>query len=97
MMNKSLVQMAAEIVTAQAAGERMSADEIDAALKKTYQSLRSLETQEAGAAPEMPEAAVPVAPEAEVAVEPKAAVAVAPEASIQENKIICLECLPHMI
>jgi predicted transcriptional regulator len=68
--------MAAEIVTAQVAVERMSADEIDAALKKTYQSLRSLEAQEAGAAPEMPEATV----------------AVEPKASIQKNKIICLEC-----
>ena len=78
-MEKSLVEMAAEIVKAQARVTRMSAEELDAALRKTYESLKGIKTQEEDGVAGMP---MPEAP----------AVAVKPKASIQRNKVICLEC-----
>jgi len=71
--------MAADIVTAQAGVTRMSAEELSEALAKAYESLKRIKDQEEGIAPEIP------APGA-------AAVAIEPKASIQQNKIICLEC-----
>ena len=77
-MEKSLVEMAAEIVKAQAGVTRMTPEELDAALRGTYESLKALQTQEEGAG-EVPT--------------PKArAAAVEPKASIQRNRVICLEC-----
>jgi predicted transcriptional regulator len=76
MMERSLVEMAAEIVKAQAAVTRMSAEEVDAALIKMYQSLRGIKAQEEGVSVETPGGAL----------------AVAPKTSIQRTKIICLEC-----
>jgi predicted transcriptional regulator len=76
MMNRSLVEMAAEIVKAQAAVARMSAEEVDVALIKTFESLRGMKAQEEGVSVETPGGAP----------------AVAPKTSIQRNKVICLEC-----
>jgi len=78
-MAKTLTEMAADIVTAQAGVTRMPADELSEALTKTYDSLRRLKDFEEGISAEMPAAA-------------PAAVAMEPKASIQRNKIICLEC-----
>lgn len=78
-MAKSLVEMAAEIVTAQAGVTRMSLEEISDGLVKAYESLRRLKAQETGAGVEMP-------------VSEARAVTIEPKASIQRNKIICLEC-----
>ena len=75
-MAKSLTEMAAEIVTAQAGVTRMSSDEMAEALIKAYASLKRLKAQDEGIAVEMPGAA----PQVE------------PKASILRNKIICLEC-----
>lgn len=78
-MAKTLTEMAAEIVKAQAGVTRMSAEELSEALAKTYESLKRVKDFEEGVAAETP---------------PRAAVAIPtePEASIQQNKIICLEC-----
>jgi predicted transcriptional regulator len=54
-MAKSLTEMAAEIVAAQASHAAMSADEMDAALKKTFEALQQLKGLELMG--EMPEAA----------------------------------------
>ena len=54
-MAKSLTEMAAEIVAAQASHAAMSADEMDAALKKTFEALQQLKGLEAMG--EMPEGA----------------------------------------
>jgi predicted transcriptional regulator len=75
-MEKTLVEMAAEIVQAQAGETRMTPEEIADALNKTYEALRSLKAKE-GALAEEP------------AVEKKP---VQGKASIQKGKVICLEC-----
>jgi len=75
-MAKTLVEMAAEIVRAQAGETRMTPDEIVHALSKTYEALRSVRQKEEG-------------PVEEPAVEKKA---VQGKASIQKGKVICLEC-----
>jgi len=75
-MEKSLLEMAAEIVKAQASVTRMSAEELDAVLRKTYESLKSLKDQEEGVAAEATAKAV----------------AIEPKSSIQQSKVICLEC-----
>ena len=78
-MAKSLTEMAADIVTAQAGATRMLAEELSDALTKAYESLKRIKDQEEGIAPEIPVSGV-------------VAVAIEPKASIQQNKIICLEC-----
>ena len=75
-MEKTLVEMAAEIVRAQAGQTRMTPDEIAEALNKTYEALKSVKAKEEQ-----------VAEEPAVARE-----AVEGKASIQKNKVICLEC-----
>jgi len=77
-MTKTLTEMAADIVRAQAGVTRMSAEELSEALTKTFDSLKWVKSQEEGDV-----AGVPA---------PGAAVAMEPKASIQRNKIICLEC-----
>lgn len=78
-MAKTLTELAADIVKAQAGVTRMSADELSEALTKTYDSLKRMKGQEEGVA-------------AGISVSEAAAVAMEPKASIQRNKIICLEC-----
>jgi len=48
-MMKSLTEMAADIVQAQASHAAMSAEEMDAALKRTFDALKSIKTIEEGA------------------------------------------------
>ena len=75
-MAKSLVEMAAEIIAAQASQSRMSLEEIADGLKKTYSVLQGIRFQEEGG-PKAVEGKPPGR---------------APWASIQRNKVICLEC-----
>jgi predicted transcriptional regulator len=77
-MSKTLVEMAAEIVTAQCSATGMNTEEVNAALAETFNVLRKL--QQAETAEDGGDAAVAGKP------------AVAPEKSILKNKIICLEC-----
>ncbi len=58
-MAKSLTEMAAEIVAAQAGHTAMSADEMEAALRKTFDSLKSIKAIEEGAAEAEPAAIDP--------------------------------------
>ena len=78
-MAKSLTEMAAGIVTAQAGVTRMSAEELSEALTKSYESLKRIKDHEEGVATEIPALGA-------------AAVAIEPKASIQQNRVICLEC-----
>ena len=78
-MAKTLAEMAAEIVKAQAGVTRMSAEELSEALAKTFDSLKRMKDQEEGGVAEIP-------------VSDAASVVVEPAASIQQNRIICLEC-----
>ena len=75
-MDKTLVEMAAEIVQAQAGQTSMTPEEIVDALSKTYEGLKSVKAREEGLAEEP-------------AVEKKA---VQGKAYIQRDKVICLEC-----
>jgi len=75
-MAKSLVEMAAEIIAAQASQSRMTPDEITEGLQKTYEALQRIQSREEG----VPEAVPEKLPRP------------TPSASIQRNKIICLEC-----
>jgi predicted transcriptional regulator len=85
-MNKKLLEIAADLVQAQAANARMSAEEVEAALMRTYNTLVKMQQAEqegksvdSAAAPvEKVEESAPQLPE--------------PAKSIQRNKVVCLEC-----
>lgn len=76
-MNKSLVEMTAEIVQSQINSRDMTNDEIKAALHETFQTLKSLQ-----------EAEVSGLPVAQATTKPS----LSPEKSIQKNRVVCLEC-----
>lgn len=76
-MSKSLVEMASEIVAAQARHAPMSPDEISSGVRKVFTILQQLQALEAG----LPSLAEGEAPGK-----------VAPQDSIQRHRIICLEC-----
>ncbi len=80
-MSKSLVEMAAEIITAQTSASGMNTEEINQALQQTFSVLKNLQHQET----------CDVAGEEGTATD-SGKPAVAPEKSILKNKIICLEC-----
>ncbi len=76
-MNKSLVELTAEIVQSQSSTKNMTFDELQTALKDTFVTLQQLHRIETGD---------------EATQEPEAPKAVSPEKSILRNKIICIEC-----
>ena len=78
-MAKTLTEMVADIVAAQAGVARMSAEEMSEALTKAYESLKRIKSLEEGMVSE----AVAIG---------AVAVPMEPKASIQRNRIICLEC-----
>ena len=80
-MAKTLVEMAAEIVTAQASNTQMSSEEISDALKRLFLTLKDIKDKEEG-----------VFSSFEVVSMEKGHIAGEPKDSIQRNKIICLEC-----
>lgn len=80
-MSKTLVEMAAEIVTAQASNSQMSSEEISDTLKKLFFTLKDIKDKEEGGGTLF-----------EVAGIEKGQVVVEPKDSIQRNKIVCLEC-----
>ncbi len=76
-MGKSLVEMAADLVSTQINTTEMNTDEISQALNSTFQTLKNLQDaeisgQQVGDAQTKP--------------------AMDPAKSIQKNKIVCLEC-----
>ncbi len=76
-MNKSLVEMTAEIIQSQISSTEMTTDELKTALKDTFQTLKSLQDIETIGT--------------EIPVEESGPV-MEPKKSIQRNKVICLEC-----
>lgn len=76
-MSKSLVEMASEIVAAQARHAPMSPEEISEGVKKVFMMLQQLQTLEAG----MPGHS-----------DSEGLTRVTPQDSIQRNRVICLEC-----
>jgi predicted transcriptional regulator len=76
-MPKSLVEMASEIVAAQARLTEMSPEDITEGVRKVFEVLQSLQTLEAGMAE---------------GVDLEASQVMKPQDSIQRNRVICLEC-----
>ena len=77
-MPKSLVQLTAEIVQSQTSVKQMSTEEVKAALKDTFQALKSLQAAEVSNPVEVDTA--------------ESAQVLDPKKSIQKNKVVCLEC-----
>src|SRR5512135_1318546 len=85
-MNKKLLEIAADLVQAQAANTRMSGEEMEAALMRTYNTLVKMQqAEQEGKSIEA--VAVPAEP-----VEESAPQTPEPAKSIQRNKVVCLEC-----
>lgn len=76
-MPKSLVEMASEIVAAQASRTEMSTEEISDVVCRVFESLKSLQAMEAGQG----ENSQDEPPEK-----------ISPQDSIQRNRVICLVC-----
>lgn len=76
-MPKSLVEMAAEIVSSQASHAKMLADEMFEAIGKVFEALRRAKAAEEGGAP---------------AAEAPAAARPGRKRSVFRNRVICLEC-----
>jgi predicted transcriptional regulator len=89
-MSKRLVEMAAEIVQAQASKSSMSSDEIVSSLKEVFSALSSMKCAESQ---DMNLEEITVG---EALVAPAGPQVTDPMDSIQENKIICLECCTEM-
>ena len=82
-MSKKLIEIASEIVNVQASKTTMSADEISSALRQVFTTLNELQRAESG------EMALKTQ-------ESEPAKALKPEDSIQNDKVICLECGAEM-
>ena len=86
-MSRKLLEMAAEIVQAQASRSKMSPEEIEFALTRTFNALQKMQKAE-DEGTVLSSRSI----EEEVLSEKKTD----PKASIQESKIICLECGAEM-
>lgn len=78
-MAKSMVEMAAEIVVAQASNTRMSPEEVNESLIKTFEALKAIKAMEEGG-------------EAAPADSGLAEIRQNALKSIQRTKVVCLEC-----
>jgi predicted transcriptional regulator len=86
-MSKKLLEIASEIVQAQASNARMSAEEIESALLRTFNMLHKMQLAEQDGRP----LDLAIGPE-EAAEEASALQVLDPSKSIQKNKVICMEC-----
>ena len=80
-MTKTLLEMAAEIVAAQASSAQMSSEEVSDSLKKLFHTLKDIKDKEDG-----------IASSADEKYKETGKIAIEAKDSIQRNKIICLEC-----
>jgi predicted transcriptional regulator len=76
-MPKSLVEMASEIVAAQAGHTPMSPEEISEVVRRVFEILKNLQAMEVGQAENSHD---------------EAAEKISPQDSIQRNRVICLVC-----
>lgn len=77
-MAKNLVEMAAEIITAQSAARQLCSEELTEALKNTFNTLKQLQQIEADGG--------------EPSAQEKQTRTITAAKSIQRHKIICMEC-----
>jgi predicted transcriptional regulator len=89
-MSKKLIEIASEIVQTQVSLTPMSATDIAASLRQVFSTLHELQKAEAGG--------IELAPGAEVAGEAptEEKPVLSPANSIQDDKVICLECGTEM-
>ena len=88
-MTKKLIEITSEIVQTQASLSAMSAADIASSLRQVFSTLMELQKAEAG------EIALPEIQES-MSAEETTLKALTPRDSIQENKVICLECGAEM-
>lgn len=79
-MNKSLVEMTAEIIQSQISTKQMTTDEVKSALNETFHALKDLHNAEFFNAEKIDSKNALASP------------SLHPQKSIQKNKIVCLEC-----
>jgi len=90
-MSKKLLEIAAEIVQAQSSVNPMPFDQIENALIKTFSTLQKmLKAEQEGKALDL------LMPGADASMAEKAPEKVDPKDSIQEDKVVCLECAAQM-
>ncbi len=90
-MSRKLVEIAAEIVQNQVSGTPMSSDEISSSLRKVFSTLQELQKSEVeGSVLELDKTSE------ETRAEEKAQQQMSPPDSIQQDKVICLECGTEM-
>jgi len=82
-MSKKLIEIASEIVQTQVSSTPMSAADITASLRQVFSTLLEMQKAEAGG--------IELAPAVEVAT-----TKLTPQNSIQNDKVICLECGAEM-
>ena len=84
-MTKQLLEIAAEIVQTQAASASMTTVEIASSLRQVFSTLQAMQKAETGGTVLAPQMMPEEAPKA-----------IAPQNSIQDDKVICLECGAEM-
>lgn len=90
-MSKKLFEIAAEIVQAQSLIDTVSLDQIENALIKTFSTLQKMQkAEEEGTTLDL------LGTIAGIAAAEKSPEEIEPKNSIQEDKVICLECGAHM-
>jgi predicted transcriptional regulator len=89
-MSKKLIEITSEIVQTQVSLSHMSAGEIAASLRTVFRTLQEMQRSEMGGA-----ILEITQPSQELSAE-EAPIRIAPADSIQENRIICLECGAEM-
>lgn len=87
-MSKSLLELAAEIVQAQVTVNHMSAETVESALKVIYNTLRRIQAAEENGCLLPAEQAAPALESGGGELRP----GLSPAESIQEDKVVCLEC-----
>lgn len=86
-MSKTLLELAADIVKSQAANNILSADDVELTLTRTFNLLQRMQRAEN----ELKPLEAAISPEG-LATGKEALEKMDPAQSIQENKVICLEC-----
>ncbi len=89
-MGKKIIEIASEIVQTQVSLAPMSSAEITASLRQVFGTLQDLQKAESG------EVDLLQAQESAAAGQEKASGPISPENSIQNDKVICLECGAEM-
>jgi predicted transcriptional regulator len=93
-MSKKLIEIASEIVQTQVSLSPMSAVEIASSLRQVFSTLQDLQKSETGGV-DLDVSQVS-ASESQEALDEKTSKQITPKNSIQENKVICLECGAEM-